>query len=62
MSQLRDRSDKESVGTHGASARLLPVLPFLDLHPALLSAPWGDCSRVDQVRSSNLNTLSDKHC
>ena len=26
LSQLKDRLDKEGVGTHGTSARLLPVL------------------------------------
>ena len=36
LSQLKDRLDKEGVGTHGTSARLLPVLPRLAV-PVLAS-------------------------
>ena len=37
LSQLKDRLDKEGVGTHGTSARLLPVLLRWAVHPVQAS-------------------------
>ena len=43
LSQLKDRLDKEGVGTHGTSARLLPVLPRLGHAPntGVIAAGFG---------------------
>ena len=41
LSQLKDRLDMEGVGTHGTSARLLPVLLRWAVHPVQAPQPRG---------------------